>query len=459
MQGQKKFLSLFCFTIFFILNTLFLLNIVNPFTFSDGLTLVCILLLLFISGFISSSETAFFSLNPQDLHQLECANTEDAQTVLQLREAPDYLLATILITNNFVNVAITVLGALFINNLFNFTPILEFIIQTVIITFILLLFGEIMPKVYASKNAVKVTEHTATTLKILRSILKPFAKILVGSTGLVNRKLATHSHNNLSVNELSQALELTNDSIDEDKDILEGIVRFGNVTVVNVMTSRLDMTTIDIKTPFDQVLKTIVEVEYSRIPIIDKNDDDIRGILFIKDLIPHLHKVNTFKWQTLIRPAYFVPETKKIDDLLQEFQKNRVHMAIVVDEFGGTSGIVTMEDILEEVVGDISDEYDDEELLYKKINNSTYIFEAKILLIDFSKVTNIPLSEFAEIAEEADTLAGLLLELKGEIPIKNEQIEYKNYTFEVLAADNRRIQKIKLIIHPLSPDKKTDEKD
>lgn len=222
------------------------------------------------------------------------------------------------------------------------------------------------------------------------------------------------------------------------------------------MTSRLDMITIDIRTPFDEVLKTIVEWSYSRIPIIDKSDDNIRGILFIKDLIPHLNKNNTFKWQTLIRPAYFVPETKMIDDLLQEFQTNKVHMAVVVDEFGGTSGIVTLEDILEEVVGDISDEYDEEEQLYTKIDEKTYIFEAKILLNDFAKATGIALSEFDEIAEEADTLAGLLLEIKGEIPVKNEQLFYKNYTFEVLAADNRRIKKIKLIIGDKTEDEEKD---
>ena len=291
---------------------------------------------------------------------------------------------------------------------------------------------------------------------MLQSLVRPFAKILVGSTGLVNRKLSTHSHNNLSVDELSQALQLTTDAIDKEKEILEGIVRFGNVTVANIMTSRLDMITIDIRTPFDEVLKTIVEWSYSRIPIIDKSDDNIRGILFIKDLIPHLNKNNTFKWQTLIRPAYFVPETKMIDDLLQEFQTNKVHMAVVVDEFGGTSGIVTLEDILEEGVGDISDESDEEEQLYTKIDEKTYIFEAKILLNDFAKATGIALSEFDEIAEEADTLAGLLLEIKGEIPVKNEQLFYKNYTFEVLAADNRRIKKIKLIIGDKTEDEEKD---
>jgi len=433
-----------------------LLSIVNPFTFSDGLILIIIILLLCVSGFVSASETGFFSLSPQELNYLESANTENTRTALQLRESSDYLLATILITNNFVNVAITVLGAYLIDNLFNLTSVWKFVVQSVIITFVLLLFGEIMPKVYASKNAVKVTERFAPALKVLQSLVRPFAKILVGSTGLVNRKLSTHSHNNLSVDELSQALELTTDAIDKEKEILENIVRFGNVTVANIMTSRLDMITIDIRTPFDEVLKTIVEWSYSRIPIIDKSDDNIRGILFIKDLIPHLNKNNTFKWQTLIRPAYFVPETKMIDDLLQEFQTNKVHMAVVVDEFGGTSGIVTLEDILEEVVGDISDEYDEEEQLYTKIDEKTYIFEAKILLNDFAKATGIALSEFDEIAEEADTLAGLLLEIKGEIPVKNEQLFYKNYTFEVLAADNRRIKKIKLIIGDKTEDEEKD---
>ena len=227
-----------------------LLSIVNPFTFSDGLILIIIILLLCVSGFVSASETGFFSLSPQELNYLESANTENTRTALQLRESSDYLLATILITNNFVNVAITVLGAYLIDNLFNLTPVWKFVVQSVIITFVLLLFGEIMPKVYASKNAVKVTERFAPALKVLQSLVRPFAKILVGSTGLVNRKLSTHSHNNLSVDELSQALELTTDAIDKEKEILEGIVRFGNVTVANIMTSRLDMITIDIRHTF-----------------------------------------------------------------------------------------------------------------------------------------------------------------------------------------------------------------
>ena len=261
---------------------------------------------------------------------------------------------------------------------------------------------------------------------------------------VVNKRLAKHKHgSNLSMDELSQALELTSDAIQEDTDILKGIVNFGNITAAGVMTSRLDMVTLDVTTPFDKVIDCIVEHEYSRIPVLQGSIDNIRGVLYAKDLIPHINKGPYFKWQTLIRQPYFVPETMKLDDLLQEFQKNKIHIAVVVDEFGGTSGMVTMEDVLEEVVGEISDEYDVDNSLYTKQNDGSYVFEAKIMLTDFFKATDIDSEDFEDITEEVDTLAGLILELKGDFPEQNEVITYKNYEFKIVAINARRILKVK----------------
>jgi len=311
-----------------------------------------------------------------------------------------------------------------------------------------------MPKVYATQNPVSMTRKASKTFGFLTRLLKPFAKLLVNSTHIVNKRLAKRRHNNLSIDELSEALELTTKADNEEKEILKGIVNFGNTTVDAVMTSRLDMVTVDLKTPYSEVLNIVVELGYSRIPVLQNSQDNIRGILYIKDLLPHLTKTNVFKWQTLIRPAFFVPETKKIDDLLRDFQKNKIHVAIVVDEFGGTLGMVTMEDILEEVVGDISDEHDEEESLYTKIDDTTYLFEAKIQLNDFFKATNIPSDIFGDKTDDVDTLAGLLLELKGDIPSLYEQLEFGVYRFEILAVDNRRIQQVKLYI---KSDTTTDE--
>lgn len=440
------------------MDTYLLLNAVTvlPFTFEHVITLLIIALLLGASAFMSASEVGFFSLTPHHRNEMESSNDEADRGVLKLLEQPEYLLATILISNNFVNVAIVILSAFFIDSLFDFSqiPMLKFVIQTGVITFLLLLFGEIMPKVYATQNPVQITRKAYKTFGLLNKILKPFSKILVNSTHVVNKRLAKRRHNNLSIDELSEALELTTDENNAEKEILKGIVNFGNTTVDGVMTSRLDMVTVDLKTLYSEVLNTVVELGYSRIPVLQDSQDNIRGILYIKDLLPHLTKTNSFKWQSLIRPAFFVPETKKIDDLLRDFQKNKIHVAIVVDEFGGTLGMITMEDILEEVVGDISDEYDEDEALYTKIDDTTYLFEAKIQLNDFFKVTNIESDIFEDKTDEVDTLAGLLLELKGDIPSLSEQITFGDYTFEILAVDNRRIQKVKLYI---TSETKTDE--
>lgn len=421
---------------------------VQPFNPYNIIIFVVIALLLAVSGFASSSESAFFSLTPQNLNDMETANTPTDQRVFALLKKSEYLLATILITNNFVNVAIVMLSALLVDKLLIFNETwVEFLVETVVITFLLLLFGEIMPKVYSQQDPVKVARRNARPLTLLCKLCKPFAFLLVKSTKSVNR-LARPRHDSLSIDDVNEAIDLTTSDkgIDEEKEILKGIANFGNTNVDSVMTTRLDMITVSSKMPYSEVLRIVEEYGYSRIPVVNNSQDDIRGILYIKDLLPHLGKSNTFKWQTLVRPAYFVPETKKIDDLLREFQKNKIHVAIVVDEFGGTLGMVTMEDILEEVVGDISDEYDDEEKLYTKIDDKTYRFEAKIPLNDFFKATEIDPDTFGHNTEEADTLAGLLLELKGDFPVKGEKIVFDRYTFEITALGKHRIQRVTLTI-------------
>jgi gliding motility-associated protein GldE len=283
-------------------------------------------------------------------------------------------------------------------------------------------------------------------LAALGKLFGPFVSLLVNSTSVVNARLAKHNRSNISMDELSQALELTSNMKDEDTEILEGIIKFGNIQVVDIMTSRVDMVVVDIKSNYKQLLDIIIKSGYSRIPVYAGTRDNIKGLVYSKDLLPHLDKPANFRWQSLVRQAYYVPETKMIDDLLIEFQENHVHLALVVDEYGGTSGLVTLEDIMEEIVGDISDEYDEEELLFTKIDKHTFIFEAKILLNDFFKIAEIEEDDFVKVTEEVETLAGLILELKGDIPAKNERIGYGRYVFEIIAVDNRRIKKVKLYI-------------
>lgn len=407
-------------------------------------------LLLYASGFVSASEIAFFSLSPVDLSEIEEGKHTSDRRISALLNDSERLLATILISNNFVNVTIIMLCNYFFASTIHFgnSVILEFLLITVVLTFLLLLFGEIMPKIYSAQNTLKFCRKAAPAISFLKKFFSPLSALLVRSSFLVNRCVAKRNYN-ISVDELSQALELTDKSeILEESNILEGIIRFGEETAKEVMTSRLDMVDLEINTPYSEVLKCIVENAYSRIPVYAESRDNIKGILYIKDLLPHLGKGDNFRWQTLVRHAYFVPETKMIDDLLRDFQANKIHIAIVVDEFGGTSGIVTMEDIIEEIVGEINDEYDDEERTYVKLNDRTYIFEAKTLLSDFYKIMKADPALFEKVEGDADTLAGLLLEIKGEFPVLHERLDYGNYHFEVLEMNTRRILKVKVIIDP-----------
>ena len=421
---------------------------ITPPSFSAIVAIVLAGMLLLASGFASASEIAFFSLSPSDLNDIEERNHPSDYKISSLLGNSETLLATILITNNFVNVTIIMLCNFFFMQVFKFTSVIaEFLIMTVILTFLLLLFGEIMPKIYSAQKTLAFCRFAAPVIYVLRKIFRPVSTILVHSTAFLNKRFTRKSHN-ISVDELSQALELTDKAeLSDENNILEGIIRFGGETAKEVMTSRLDVVDLDIRTPFKDVMKCIVDNAYSRIPVYAGSRDNIKGVLYIKDLLPHVNKGDNFRWQSLIRPAYFVPETKMIDDLLRDFQANKIHIAIVVDEFGGTSGIVTMEDIIEEIVGEIHDEYDDEERTYDVLNDHTWVFEAKTLLTDFFKITRLDEDDFERIVGDADTLAGLLLEIKGEFPVLHEKVSYMNYEFEVLEMDNRRILKVKFTIN------------
>lgn len=414
-----------------------------------GFAILLTLVLLGLSGFASGAEIAFFSLSPSDISELNGSKQSRDKTIQVLREDSERTLATILITNNLVNVTIIMLCNFIFARLVNFGNAvwLQFLCITVLLTFILLLFGEIMPKVFSRQNPLAFCRRCVGGISICRRVFWPLETILLRS-GILAEKVVQKENHVLSVDDLEQALELTDkNDIKDERSMLKGIIRFGDETAKEVMTSRQDIVDLDIKCSYADVLKCIVENNYSRIPVYQENEDNIRGVLYIKDLLPHLSKPATFRWQSLMRPPYFVPETKKIDDLMREFQENKVHIAIVVDEFGGTSGIVTLEDILEEIVGEINDEYDEDTKNYSKLNYNTYLFEGKTLLSDFCKVLNVDDDEFVDVEGDADTLAGLLLESKGDFPSMHEKIDYKNYTFEVMEIGQRRISKVKVTVH------------
>ena len=407
-----------------------------------------VILLLLLSGFVSASEIAFFSLTPSDRSKIDEEEHKADGKVASLLRDSERLLATILISNNLVNVAVIIILSFCFAQTIDFGQALwlEFLVMTVLLTFLLLLFGEIIPKIYSAQHALAFCRFAAPTLQLLSKAFWPLSHLLIRSKVITSR-IVSHEAEMLTVDDLEKAMELTDKKdIAEEAGMLKGIIRFGGEMAKEIMTSRVDIVDLDIKASFREVLDCIVANNYSRIPVYQDTQDNIKGILYIKDLLPHLGKPQGFRWQTLIRPAYFVPETKMVDDLLRDFQQNKVHIAIVVDEFGGTSGIVTMEDILEEIVGEINDEYDDEEKPYQRLNQNTYIFEAKTLISDFTKLLGLDDDYFETVEGEAETLAGLLLEIKGEFPAQGERISYKRFTFEVTELDNRRIVKVKVIV-------------
>lgn len=421
---------------------------INVVPFGAWLAALLAVFMLLLSAFASGSEIAFFSLSPNDVNALDPDRSAKDKSIEMLRDDNERTLATILIANNFVNVMIIMLLNYFFSRLITFKAAwLEMLCITVLLTFLLLLFGEIMPKVFSRQAPLRYCRFAVNGILLLRKVFWPLETVLIRSGAFAERVVQKESRQ-LSVDELEQALELTDkNDIKDEQSMLKGIIRFGDETAKEVMTSRQDIVDLDISCSFADVLKCIVENNYSRIPVYQENEDNMRGVLYIKDLLPHLSKPANFRWQSLIRPPYFVPETKKIDDLMREFQENKVHIAIVVDEFGGTSGIVTLEDILEEIVGEINDEYDEDTKNYSKLNYNTYLFEGKTLLTDFCKDLNVDDDEFADVEGDADTLAGLLLEIKGDFPSMHEMIDYKNYTFEVMAIEERRISKVKVTVH------------
>lgn len=420
---------------------------VNPIDVNVVVAILLVILLLLLSGFASASEIAFFSLSPTDVESLDPDKSSSDKLIELLRDDSERTLATVLITNNLVNVAVIMLCNYIFGSLFTFgAEWLQFLCVTILLTFLLLLFGEIIPKVYSRRRPLAFCRKAVKGIMFFRRLFWPIETILLKS-GAFAEKVIQKENRQLSVDELEQALELTDkEEIKDEQSMLQGIIRFGDETAKEIMTSRQDIVDLDIRCSYDTVLKCIVENNYSRIPVYQDNQDNIRGVLYIKDLLPHLFKGSNFRWQSLIRPPYFVPETKKIDDLLRDFQENKVHIAIVVDEFGGTSGIVTLEDILEEIVGEINDEFDEDERNYTKLASNTYLFEGKTLLKDFLKILNLPDDEFDDIEGDADSLAGLLLEIKGDFPAVHEVLIYKDYKFEVLEIEERRISKVKVIV-------------
>ncbi len=405
------------------------------------------LLLLVGSMFFSASENAFFSLGPADTDSLDNDDSSTSTLIKELLERPKKLLATILIGNNIVNVGIAVLSTILIELSFEFhNETVKLIIQVIAVTFVILLVGEVMPKVYATQNPLKTARFFAYPLFVIQKIFNPLSYLMVKGTGFLDKRVKQNT--SLSVDELSQALEMTNEnSLDQDENnILRGIVNFGNIEVTQVMRPRIDVKAIETSASFDEMLAQVKDYGYSRVPIYKETFDQLIGILHIKDLLPHLQRHDDFDWLTLLRKPFFVPENKKIDDLLKDFQAKKIHMAVVVDEYGGTSGIVTFEDIIEEIVGEINDEFDEEDITYTRLDDHNFVFEGKTLLNDIYRVTGIESDEFDKAKGESETIAGFILEITGSMPVRGQEIDFNGYKFKIESVDNRRIKRIKLII-------------
>lgn len=419
------------------------------------LVILCIFLLC--SALASASETAFFSLLPNDINEMENSDKRADKLVLDLREKPKQFLATILITNNLVNVTITIFSVYIMEKMFFFEDdtIWEFIIDVVIVTSLLLIFGEMIPKITAAKHAPSLCRNLAPTIRVLTVIFKPLSSLLIKSTSLIDNKIAKKATDTLSITDLTTAVDITTteETPIEERSMLQGIATFGEKEVSDIMQPRVQLFAVKTTTSLDQLLELIIENGFSRIPVYEETLDEIKGILYVKDLLPHLEDTG-FKWQELLRPAFFVPENKKINDLFQDFRAKKIHIAIVVDEYGGTSGLVTMEDVLEEIVGDIKDEFDAvaENQNYKKIDDKTYVFQAQTSLVDFCKVFDINEFYFEDIKGESDTLAGLILEMEGRIPQAGFSTSYKEFDFRIEKADKRRIIEIKVTYNE-TPDK------
>lgn len=414
----------------------------------DYLLFALLALLIFINAVVSGSEIAFFSLDEKDVENVHTGVHKKEIEVSRLIGNPEKLLASIIIVYNTLNVAIIALVFYLSERFFSFpqNKALQVVLELIAAISIVLFFVEITPKLFARNNPMRFAERFSGLIRILNALATPFSSLLVRSTNVFSKSVIQRKHE-ISMDDLSKALEITSNEMtyEQEKDMLEGIIRFKDKTVDDILITRSDMVSLDLQTPFQEVVKFIIDAGYSRIPVYEDSPDNIKGILYVKDLLPHLNKLDTFRWQSLVRQAYFVPSTKRIDDLLEEFRAHKNHMAIVVDEYGGTMGLVTMEDILEEIVGDISDEYDEETKLYSIAPDGSYLFEGKTSLEDFIKITGVPQSDFEEIAEDVDTLAGLMLEVKGDFPKRKESIPYKRYTFQAEEMNKRRIVKVHFI--------------
>lgn len=422
--------------------------------------IIAILILLLMSAVIAGAETAYFSLTPKDINYLKTKEKYSARVATQLLDHPKLLLATILVSNNFINIAIVISTNVLINSIMapGINAIIAFLIQVVVVTFLLVLFGEVLPKVYATQNNLRMALFSAQYLRVLQGIFRPISGTLVSSTNFIEARLGKKITKNISNEEFEHAIEITvgHTATREEVNIFKGILKFGNISAKQVMRTRMDVSALDYELTFTEVRNYCLEVGYSRMPVFKESLDKIAGMIHTKDFLPHINK-DDFNWHTLIRPAYFVHEGKLIEDLLKEFQQKRMHFAVVVDEFGGTSGIITLEDIMEEIIGDIKDEFDEDDLHYKKIDDHNYIFEGKTLINDVCRLIGIPSDTFEKVRGEADSLAGLILEISGKFAAVNESVSYEQYEFTVMAVDKMRIQKVKVTIHQPQTEQEEEE--
>ncbi|WP_300287136.1 gliding motility-associated protein GldE [uncultured Alistipes sp.] len=424
----------------------------HAFGWHEGLTLAAIVLLLLCSALVSGSEAAFFSLSPRNIAHLKSVPDRSGRAILRLLGMPDYLLASILIANNLVNICIVILSNGLIDSLIDFGGArgVEFLVKMVIVTFLLLLFGEIMPKIFASYNPLRMARITAVPLSALGRLFRPLSWLLIRSGSYINESVAKKKVN-ISIDELSNAIEMTSDQSAEEKQMLSGIVDFVHTEVVEIMKPRIDVVALDLRDGFDRVREVIIASGFSRIPVYEESLDNVKGVLYVKDLLPYVSHDDAFEWRNLIRKPYFVPEHKKINELLEEFQTHKIHVAIVVDEYGSTLGLVSLEDILEEIVGEISDESDVEQSFYSKLAPNVYLFDGKTHLNDFLKVLGLDDDYLDEVKGEAETIAGLMLEIRKDFLRQGERLSYRDLKLKVEAVAGRRIDKIEVTFGPTPP--------
>ena len=435
-------------------SALFLQVTIRTFSLSTLFAIITMIAILLVVALVSAAESAFFSLTPTDMEELRSSSANTDKKILHLISTPKRLLATLVISINFLSITMVIINSTFIfgdDGLFDFSqnPLLGFVVQVIVVTFLIILIGEVTPKIYATQNPLNTSRILVFLVQFLQGLFYPVSSFLIISTSLLDRVIKTKSHT-ISVNDLSQALDLTEDEdiAIEDHKILKGIVNFGTIDVKQIMKPRVDITAFEVGTGYKKLLEDMTQSGFSRIPIYKEKLDAIVGVLYAKDLLPYLNEGDNFNWQNMIRLPFYVPENKKIDDLLKEFQHKKIHLALIVDEYGGTSGIVTLEDIIEEIVGEINDEFDDDDIIYSKLDTNNFVFEGKAHLNDVCRIMQIDSAMIKEVKGESDTLAGLIIELEGRIPTKGEKIRFNNLDFTIESADNRKIKRIKVTIHP-----------